>query len=257
MRFEEAAILLGMAVRWVQCRIIAARSCDHGGMKHGNIELWLLFLRWHMNKLVLVIALCWLALPRLVAAGESNFGERTVAQLPASDFFKFFSLTRVGEQTAPNTKDTYIVYGTPGQFSGQVFVLVKVGKDGQMIESMLAAITRSFIDTPATSTFARDFAKSFIQFATPAEARSGVSGLVREIWTGVSPGMTRYVKHGSTLDRITPEQSTQASDAYRTFMGNQQKATVTLPDDWEITLQNGAEPGKQPTLTIAVESHHS
>lgn len=205
-----------------------------------------------MRRLILVIALCWLGLPGAALAAQPALGGRTVAQLPASGFFKFFALAQVGEQIAPGTHDTYLVYGTPGQFSGQVFVLVQVGKDGQTIEGMLATIQRSFIDTPSTSTFARDFAKSFLLFAAPAAAQAGATTLAREIWTGSSPGVARFVNHAGSFERAAPEAPPQQSDAYRAYMGELPKASVALPG-CSISLQNAVAPGKQPTLTIAVE----
>lgn len=208
-----------------------------------------------MLKYVLMLALCFVAASAKADTHGNLPGNCTVSQLQSTRFFKFFALTRVGEQVAPGTQDTYVVYGTTGQFSGKVFVLVEVGKDGEAVEGILAIITRTFIDTPSTSTFARDFAKSFLLFATPAADQSGVMGLVREIWTGTSPGVTRHVNHDGTFEHAAPEQPAQASDAYRTFMGEQQKAAVALPD-CKITLQNGAAPGKQPALTIAVEPRH-
>lgn len=208
-----------------------------------------------MLKYVLMLALCCVAVSARADTHGNLPGNPTVLQFQSSQFFKFFALTRVGEQVAPGTHDTYVVYGTSGQFSDKVLVLVEVGKDGEAVKGVLAVITRGFIDTPSTSTFARDFAKSFLLFATPAQDQSGVTGLAREIWTGVTPGVTRYVKHGSGFEPAQADPTTPASAAYRVFTGQQPSADLVL-DDCAISLRNGADPGKQPALTIAVEPRH-
>lgn len=208
-----------------------------------------------MLKYVLMIVLCCVVATGRAATDSRHLGALSVSQLSSSEFFKFFALTRVGEQVESGTHDTYFVYGTPGQFSGQVFVLVQVAKDGETIEGMLAIITRAFIDTPSTTTFARDFAKSFLLFATPGADRSGVMGLAQDIWTRTAPGVVKYVNNGGTLKRESSDPGAPATDAYLAFMGKQPSAAVAL-QDCEITLRNGVATGKQPALTIAVEPRH-
>lgn len=207
-------------------------------------------------KYVLMIVLCCVVATGQASTGGHRLGNQSVSQVQSSEFFKFFALTREGEQVAPVTHDTYFVYGTSGQFSGQVFVLVEVDKDGETVKGMLAIIMRTFIDTPATTTFARDFAKSFLLFATPGTDQPGMMKLAQDIWTRAAPGVTKYVNHGGTLERESSDQAMPATDAYLAFIGKQKSAAVTL-QDCEISLRNAAAPGKQPALTIAVEPRQS
>lgn len=208
-----------------------------------------------MLKYVLMIALCCVAVAARADTRAALPGNRTVTAIQSSAFFKFFGLEPAGEQAAPGTQDKYLVYGTSGQFSGKVLLFVQIDKDGKTVDGMFAVIVRSFIDTPSTSMFARDFAKSFLLFAVPPEDQADATGLAREIWTGVTPGETRYVNQDGTFKRVQPDQVPPESAPYQAFAGQTPSANLTL-DDCVVSLRNGAEPGKQPALTIAVEPRH-
>jgi hypothetical protein len=206
-----------------------------------------------MKHVLLVLLLCVCGVSHGATQGIV-YGNTTAVEAQSSGFFKFFALVRADERPSPQGDGKFLEFTTSGQFSGSVFVLIEVGKEHQ-IRTLTAIIKRSFIDSPATTEFARDFAKSFLLFATPKSNNEKVIGLVREIWTSDPPGATRYVNKGGHFQRATSGSVASDSAEYQTFLGKRNAAVLKLSDS-KIVLKNVGGSGETALLEISVGPLH-
>lgn len=130
------------------------------------------------------------------------------------DFFSFFGFSEASRAPAGDGL-TAIAFGQRAQspFKALVALELVVDASGRLVAAELA-LQRSFVDGP-TEPFARDVAKSFLRFATPAADAKALADLAREIEAGFRPTSGAVVIRRGPAPTL-PDPPTPG---YRAFLG--------------------------------------
>jgi len=138
-----------------------------------------------------------------------------------TDLFTWFHLkqTATGKNAAGHRVATF--RSTSGQFGPLAALDVTTDEGGRLLDLDLR-LHRSFIDDPATTAFARDFAKSFLRSATAERDEPWIGPLLKQIEFDIK-GLVLFGK--SPPDASLPSQPTED---YLTFLGQKERMTRAL-----------------------------
>jgi len=163
----------------------------------------------------------------------------------STDLFTWFHLEQVDSSKNAQGHPVLTFKPTSPEFRPLVSLAVTTSDTGRLLAVDLM-LSRSFVDDPKTSVFARDFAKSFLRSATHDRDRAWIESLVNQIEFDVR-GMTVLRLHG-------PETSlpkTPTAD-YLVFLGQKERTERALSMT-ELTLDNIILENK-PILRISLET---
>jgi hypothetical protein len=151
-----------------------------------------------------------------------------------SDFFRWFHLADVGEPAVIDNGAQQAVRGTWHRFrpSGPSFhqlveLAVGVGADKQIHTAWLG-LDRAFIADSRIRPFARDIAKSFLNWILPADACNALASQIDAI-SQFCDGESVVIRHVSAMPALGPERPRVAGgDLADVFIGNAAHAQQTI-----------------------------
>jgi len=180
-------------------------------------------------------------------ASNGMIGSPLTTVVATSDFFTFFHLERVAGPTDTNAAGTFDYRPSGDKFRPLVRIRVRTGEHG-VIAGMSLALLRSFIDDPANTLFARDFAKSFLSDAPPRADAAALADLRTDIEKRGKSSATLIV--GPNYQPPTGDPSPD----YAVFTGEAKKPIKRALKQTEFVMLPVTEDGK-PALAMSLEQH--
>jgi hypothetical protein len=167
------------------------------------------------------------------AASKSTLVGITLADAQHTPFLEFFHFAQSSVVQSPSHPEVTVdTFDTTGSFKGQAVLLLatKTGSDSIGMASLI--VHRDFIDNPATTMFARDVVKSFID-AAPGIPSAEVTELRAEIWTSCAAGVQQFTSNANHTGFDPKSCINQAapSPGYLAYQGKQ--------DNYRISYSSG------------------
>lgn len=184
------------------------------------------------------------------AARKPLLGQ-TLAEAQRTEFFTFFNLAKTGNQPdVARDGFAFHLFGTKGAFKGNINLIVATRANSDVIATATLMLQRDFIDSPATTRFARDAAKTFVELS-PGISTAALQALHERIWTGCSSGLTEYTLDQTGYAKKPCPPATAESPAYLVFLGKQEKLRIAHPGGY-LMLQNTNKGWGVPVLLVEI-----
>jgi len=165
-------------------------------------------------------------------AGDGFLGS-DLKTVQATDFFKFFCLKKAYDSKGDKPDEVRFNYTSQGEYKGLEMLGLVVGKSHHEVRKTLIAVTRKFIDDPASGVFAADFVKSFLSQGLSSRDAQLMGGLIHQISEYKPEGMkviyAQPENHGESF-KGSPKLIKANADGYRVFRGKKEEQDYKLMD---------------------------
>jgi hypothetical protein len=172
---------------------------------------------------------------------------RKLEQELSGPFFSWFHFDPLGEPAPTGSGRAWNCFRPNGQaFRAFVELDVLVDQSGRILESCLG-LDRAFLDHPRDGVFARDLAKSYLQWGLREAANAQARGLIDNI-ANPAAGGARVLMHARSMPPAPAEDTT---GGYLVYLGKRTAVEVIVGNS-KLTMANMPEafPSRQIYVTV-------
>jgi hypothetical protein len=178
----------------------------------------------------------------------SSIGVRKLDDERGGHFFSWFHLEPLGNPAPTGSGRAWHCFRPNGEaFRAFVELDILIDQAGRILESRLG-LDRAFLDHPGNGVFARDLAKSYLQWGLAEPARSQARGLIDNIASQAGSGTPVLVR----ADSSPPAPGEDPTGGYLVYLGKR-TAVEAVVGDSKLTLENipGPFPDRHIFLTVS------